>query len=202
MKAERNALQERVFPRIRDHCSRYGFRFQAIDLRWGVSEEAALDQQTLHICLREIQRCQKVSPRPNFIVLLGDRYGWKPLPPQIDAGEFERLLGTMAERDQSTVARWYRKDENAMPPHYVLLPRAGEFIESKRWEPEERQLLALLRKAAGKLFRRDNARTWGKYFQSATHQEVIEGILAQPEAKDHVFAYLRDLPGVPGNPYI
>ena len=29
-------------------------RFQAIDLRWGVSEEAALDQQTMSICLEEL----------------------------------------------------------------------------------------------------------------------------------------------------
>jgi len=49
----------------------HGFRFQAIDLRWGVSEEAGLDQQTMKICLEEIERSQKVSPKPNFIVLLG-----------------------------------------------------------------------------------------------------------------------------------
>ena len=71
--AERNALQEHVFPRLRDLCQQHGARFQAIDLRWGVSEEAGLDQQTMKICLGEIARCQKVSPRPNFIVLLGDR---------------------------------------------------------------------------------------------------------------------------------
>lgn len=195
MKAERNALQERVFPRIRDRCRRRGFRFQAIDLRWGVSDEAALDQQTLQICLREIQRCQKISPRPNFIVLLGDRYGWTPLPPRVDAVEFERLLETIKERDRGVVARWYRKDDNAIPPHYVLLPRTAEFVDAEHWGLEERKLRAVLRRAAGKLFRRDVDPAWGKYFQSATHQEVIEGILASPEAKDHVFAYLRDSSG-------
>jgi len=86
LKAERNALHERVFPRLRELCQAHGCRFQAIDLRWGVSEEAALDQQTMNICLGEIERCQKTSPRPNFIVLLGNRYGWRPLPRQIPAG--------------------------------------------------------------------------------------------------------------------
>lgn len=47
LKAERNALQEQVFPKLRDLCQKHGCRFQAIDLRWGVSEEAALDQQTI-----------------------------------------------------------------------------------------------------------------------------------------------------------
>jgi hypothetical protein len=36
--AERNALQERVFPRLRALCRQHGASFQVIDLRWGVSE--------------------------------------------------------------------------------------------------------------------------------------------------------------------
>ena len=51
----------------------------------GVREEAAFDQQTMRICLEEIARCQRVTPRPNFILLLGDRYGWRPLPFAIPA---------------------------------------------------------------------------------------------------------------------
>ena len=89
LKAERNALQERVFPRLRELCAAHGTRFQAIDLRWGVSEEASLDQRTMKICLGEIARCQQVTQRPNFIVLLGDRYGWCPLPEEIPAREFD-----------------------------------------------------------------------------------------------------------------
>ena len=95
--AERNALQEHVFPRLREFCQKRGARFQAIDLRWGVSEEAALDQQTMNICLEELRRCQRTSPRPNFIVLLGQRYGWCPLPPQIAATEFEPIRNQITE---------------------------------------------------------------------------------------------------------
>jgi len=83
LKPERNALQERVFPRLRALCQQHGARFQPIDLRWGVSEEASLDQQAMAICLGEIARCQQTSPRPNFIILLGDRYGWCPPPAHI-----------------------------------------------------------------------------------------------------------------------
>ena len=54
--AKRNALQERTFPRLREYCQQKGARFQAIDLRWGVSEEAALDQQTMNICMQELKR--------------------------------------------------------------------------------------------------------------------------------------------------
>jgi len=41
LKAERNALQHKVFPKLRKLCMQYGCRFQAIDLRWGVREEAS-----------------------------------------------------------------------------------------------------------------------------------------------------------------
>jgi NACHT domain- and WD repeat-containing protein len=77
---------------LRDLCARRAARFQAIDLRWGIREEAALDQQTINVCVGEIQRCQRSTPRPNFLVLLGDRYGWRPPPPEIPAAEFEAIF--------------------------------------------------------------------------------------------------------------
>src|SRR5512137_1345043 len=101
----------------------HGCRFQAIDLRWGISEEAALDQQTMKICLGEIERCQKVSPRPNFIILLGDRYGWRPLPCEIPADEFENVLSHIPSAEHALVRTWYRRDENAVPAVHLLQPR-------------------------------------------------------------------------------
>ncbi|MFP4498685.1 MAG: DUF4062 domain-containing protein [Vulcanimicrobiota bacterium] len=77
---EKNALQKKVFPKIRANCENNGFKFQPIDLRWGVTHDAALNQKTMDICLEEIRHCQKVTPRPNFLVLLGQRYGWRPFP--------------------------------------------------------------------------------------------------------------------------
>jgi hypothetical protein len=77
-KVEREVLRRDVWPQLRALCASYGARFQAIDLRWGISEEAAADQQTMNICLGEIERCRRVTPRPNFLVLLGNHYGWRP----------------------------------------------------------------------------------------------------------------------------
>lgn len=78
LRAERDALQSVAFPRLRKYCEEHGARFQAMDLRWGVSDEAALDQQTMEICLSELGRCREVSPKPNFMVLIGQRDGWRP----------------------------------------------------------------------------------------------------------------------------
>lgn len=66
LKEERNALSLWVFPRLSDLCEKRGYRFQAVDLRWGIPGEASLDHQTVRICLDEVARCQKLSPRPKL----------------------------------------------------------------------------------------------------------------------------------------
>ena len=88
--AERNTLADRVWPELERHCQLQGFQFQAIDLRWGVSTEAGLDHRTMRICFEELRRSQIISPQPNFLILLGDRYGWQPLPEQITPDEYGR----------------------------------------------------------------------------------------------------------------
>jgi hypothetical protein len=196
LKEERNVLQDEVFPKLRELCMAHGCRFQAIDLRWGISEEAALDQQTLTICLKEIERCQKVTPRPNFIILLGDRYGWRPLPPTIEDIEFESLLEELHEQDKARISKWYWRDDNAVPPEYVLQPRTGQFVDSERWAKEEAELLALLRKAAEQVLEPDSERAV-KYVASATHQEILRGALSVTDAQAHVFGFFRNIKTLP-----
>ena len=204
LKAERNALQEQVFPRLRDLAQAHGCRFQAIDLRWGVSEEAALDQQTMKVCLDEIDRCQHVSPRPNFIVLLGDRYGWRPLPYAIPAGEFQQLLPLTAPDEQERLLwrddqpaggkGWYRRDDNAVPSEYVLQPRQKEtrFEAYETWESEvERPLVGALERAA--LQAGLSGDPMVKYTYSATGQEIVRGALKVADAPEHVFGFYRSI---------
>jgi WD40 repeat protein len=195
LKAERNALQEKVFPRLRDLAVGHGCRFQAIDLRWGVSEEAALDQQTMKICLGEIERCQKTSPRPNFIVLLGNRYGWHPLPYEIPADEFEKILTLISKEDKDLLERWYSRDDNADPVVYILQSRAGEFVEYEHWEKVEIKLRQVLLPAIEALSFSQDALL--KYTASATEQEIVAGALQVPDASEHVFCFLRDIEGLP-----
>ncbi len=195
LKAERNALQEKVFPRLRDLATAHSCRFQAIDLRWGVSEEAALDQQTMKICLGEIERCQKTSPRPNFIVLLGNRYGWRPLPYEIPADEFKRIISLVPAEERSLVEEWYRRDDNAVPPVYCLQPRSGEFEEYSAWENVELRLHTVLADASQQAG--FSANQLLKYTASATEQEIVAGALKVPDAGEHVFCFLRDITGLP-----
>lgn len=149
LKRERDALQQRVFPKLEELCLKNGFQFQAIDLRWGVSTEAGLDHRAMRICFEELRRSQEVSPEPNFLILLGNRYGWRPLPEEISQVEFDRLVsaaksggdrqqpipGTHGKTAEQVLNDWYLRDANVfMPippvtdperatPNYILQPR-------------------------------------------------------------------------------
>jgi hypothetical protein len=196
LKEERNALQEKVFPRLRDLAAEHSCRFQAIDLRWGVSEEASLDQQTMKICLGEIAHCQSITPRPNFIVLLGDRYGWCPLPLEIPAYEFEQIIENILDHgERCLIESWYSRDENAIPPTFILQTRTGEFIDSAKWTLIERSIHSILEREANKLHLSPEMQR--KYSTSATEQEIMTGALGVKEVPDHVFCFFRTITGLP-----
>ena len=197
LQAERNALQEHVFPRLRKLCAQHGARFQAIDLRWGVSDEAALDQQTMSICLDEIARCQRLAPRPNFVVLLGDRYGWCPPPPQVPAAVFEQILDTVPPDDRRLLHKWYCRDDNAVPPAYDLQPRqrGSAYQDPATWAPVEARLRAALARAAARLDLPRHRRL--TYEASATHQEIAAGALQVEDAPEHVLCFFREIDGLP-----
>lgn len=200
--AERDALRERVFPRLIDLCWAYGASFQAVDLRWGVSEEAAQDQQTMRICLGEIDRCRQVTARPNFIVLLGDRYGWRPLPELIPGSEYERISTLFGETHPPGLAlleRWYRRDDNAVPSAYRLLPREDEFDHYDDWQAVEHRLSAMLCRAAEALPFTFEQRL--KYVASATEQEMAHhGLLDGTSDTDAALCLLRRIDGLPAGP--
>ena len=89
---ERAALHEHTFPELKQYCLKNGAGFRPIDLRWGISEEASLDQRTMSICLSELRRCQRISPRPNFNLLLGGFRAGRPMV-MAQAREFLRSAG-------------------------------------------------------------------------------------------------------------
>lgn len=220
LKHERNALQREVFPRLEAYCQRYGFQFQAIDLRWGVPSEAGLDHRTMQICFDELRRSQEISPRPNFLILLGDRYGWRPLPEEISTAEFEQLAQAAAAEPATLpiLEQWYRRDENAVPPVHVLRSRRdspdgrnyGRTDDGKHDQPAWREVQAVLWSVINKAFpptdlasrfRQLNLADHRipsivRFQASATEQEIWNGAIRVPDADQHVFAFVRRIENI------
>ena len=117
MSVERRLLQERIIPEIKRLCSKKGWQFECVDLRWGVSQEAQEQSQTIQICLNEIRHCRDVSPKPNFIVMLGDRYGWVPDGSDISATEIEVYEGLLTQEYLSGNTILYDRTITEIPSH-------------------------------------------------------------------------------------
>lgn len=204
-KLERELLQTRVFPEIQQYCENNGAVFQPIDLRWGIDQEAQLDQRTMEICLNEVKIC-KSYPYPNFIILSGNRYGWIPLPLKIEKKEFEAIVSNIQEDDKNLLHQWYFLDENQLDISGKMLPtyRLKEIVGAEEWKKinsetkqkifdswyeTENKIRQILQTGVVKshLQKKDAE----KYFMSATHQEVAEysknGI-----DKEHIFVFCRD----------
>lgn len=71
--AERDYLVKYVFPDLRRECERWHLHLVDVDLRWGVTQQAAESAQVVETCLSHVDEC-----RPFFLCLLGARYGWVP----------------------------------------------------------------------------------------------------------------------------
>ena len=173
-KIERDLLQNEVFPKIREYCESKGFSFQPIDLRWGINNEAQLDQKTLPVCLREVRNCASY-PHPNFLIMLGDRYGWVPLPCIIDKKEFDDIRKNLKSSDKQLLDEWYRLDKNQLSEDkdrgcYILKHRDGAFVKYEEWYKVEEKIRQILQKASENLPEEKKK----KYFMSATHHEFEE----------------------------
>ena len=157
-------------------------------------------ERRVFVC-RNFERCQATTPRPNFIILLGNRYGWRPLPEEIEASEFQAIEKKAAELNlpHSTLLRgWYRRDENALPPVYYLRRRLQEgdvdYTQFDVWMTRvETPLRELLATCASAIPLPEGNRI--KYERSLTEREILAGALnpAVVDAKEHVFAYFREV---------
>ena len=192
---ERDVLQRRVFPELRRLCAESGFRLQPIDLRWGVSEAASTDRQTLRICFDELERCRNLSPDCFLLIQLGDRYGTSILPPQVPADLVATLLPYFAPEERIAFDASYRLDANAVRPEYVLLRAEGP----GRAEDEQLRLaLARAGDAAGV-----SAEHLLPFTGSATHREIDLGLLSAPDGAARgagVLCVVRRFRGEPRGP--
>lgn len=215
MTLERNSLMERVYPRLKKFCrERYGLDFQVVDMRWGVRDEATDDHQTATLCSREIDNCQRMSLGPNFVALLGDKYGFRPLCNRIKSSEYRALRRCLIELDINTdfLDTWYKEDLNAVPAEYLLQPISSilknftnrnepelQSVDQRIWLAIQERLHELLLIGSERLVqqgRMSRADQLMRYSISVTEREVIEGCLDVKDAKSHCLVYVRTITDV------
>jgi hypothetical protein len=57
-------------------------------------------------------------------MLIGQKYGYRPIPASIDAEEFDAICKQLddLDKDHSVLDVWYLRDDNMIPPQYILQP--------------------------------------------------------------------------------
>ena len=87
-------------------------------------DEMTNEHMTTSLCMNELRGCQKYSMGPNFIYFGAQKYGYRPIPSEIDTEELSKLIEVLKTmgNDTSLLEKWYRKDNNKVPPESILLP--------------------------------------------------------------------------------
>lgn len=75
--AEREVLVKEVFPDLRLWCEQRKLHLVECDLRWGVPKDSTTEE-TIKICLGELDRCYEDNVVPYFLNLNCARAGWIP----------------------------------------------------------------------------------------------------------------------------
>ncbi len=193
MQDERNTLHRETFARLRAYCEASGFQFHVIDLRWGVNDEAAWDQRTEAICLNEIRRCRLVTPRPNFVALIGQRYGWRPLPMELSAADWETIRGEAGER-RFLLDAWYFEDRNNVPLVYRLRRRAtAQERDAVWWRTTVEDPLREVMLSSARQVLPDVPCALDDVDLSLTEKEIRSGTENAAQANWQAFVYFRRL---------
>src|SRR6266498_1684626 len=148
------------------------------------------------ICLEEVDRCARTTERPNFLLLLGDRLGWHPLPAEIQAdllADLGRLLGgdPAHARAAELLNEWYghTRDDNAVPPVHHLGP-------AERAAADEVTLRRALESVLGDVTPEVHATLVG----GATEQEVRRRLALGPIDGGRAVIAIRQIRDLPDSP--
>lgn len=183
MTVEREVLMGDVYKELTALCNDEGWQFEFVDMRWGITDMASAKHKTMQICISELERCQYVSPNFNLLVLMGERYGWRPLPEYITKKEFEFISTKL--QSNSTYNKvfndFYFLDLNDTDGKRILVNKPSE---------EELAILTkLLHEVAEEV---DNVAIKSHFTCSATHLELYSGKVCESVSSDNVAVYMRD----------
>ncbi|XP_029987509.1 NACHT domain- and WD repeat-containing protein 1, partial [Sphaeramia orbicularis] len=200
------------YPEVLGFCRGLGLVFEVVDLRWGIRNVPFGDHEACELFVQEIQRCKRISAVPAFTALLGNRYGHRALPRVIPEKQFEVFLSKLSKNAEGVklLSQWYLKDDNAVPPTYILQPITAHFAhygdlrpesgqqrdsDAARWRLTETQLLQFLRNAAtdAAVDGHITAEQKQDFYTSVTEREFEQG-LWKDDGQASALLFVREIP--------
>jgi len=194
---ERNLFLDDCVPFLRRVTALAGLEFQVSEMRWGINNLLSESHRTSSECMKELNRCMESSTGLAFLGIVGDRYGYRPFPPVIEAGLYEKLLAQVTQNKYEAVNllhKWFELDTNTRPAVYRLAPihvhlpsyidMSPEGSEKRReaegiwWGQCFEPMQLALRKAAIKLLEAGEVseQVADMFVRSVTEEEMMKGI--------------------------
>ncbi|KAM6429882.1 NACHT and WD repeat domain-containing protein 2 [Rhynochetos jubatus] len=188
--AERRALREHVYPKLREFCrENYGLEFQVIDLYWGVEADEWDSPELQQTRMKLLEDCLKSSAGPCFVGLLGEKYGNIRIPGEVESAEFEMILDAAVEAKLETriLEEWYCRDENAVPPAYYLRPKSemlknyqntmessSNSVNENKWQDTSEEIKKIFKTAVKLLYEKGKMKhsQAKRYLSSAIEDEL------------------------------
>ncbi|KAM7140726.1 NACHT domain- and WD repeat-containing protein 1 isoform 2-T2 [Molossus nigricans] len=128
-----------------------------------------------------------------FEALLGDQYGPCPVPTLIEEKEWETLKAQLITRpgDLELVAHHFQRDENTVPPTYVLQALGTRETHG----PEEATLTSVLRRGAQEARKLGliTQEQWHRYYRSVIEWEIERGLLSLTDGDQGATVFLREI---------
>lgn len=144
---ERNVIMTKLLQELNDTARLHGIDITFVDMRWGVKDENTDDHKTWDACRVELERCRDESCGSFFISLQGYKYGYRPLPREINQVDFDNHVQNYNDIDKNELLevaeKWYILDSNAVPPNYVLA-KLDNTNRNDYWCSDLSKLLKLL----------------------------------------------------------
>ena len=145
---EWNLFHQDVVPYLKLCARNRGIDLVFVDIRFGNRDEDALREE---IVIAELERCKMESCGMFFILLTGNKYGFRRAPAQIPKTEFESLIDKMSSDECDYIKTVYALDENQLDA--ATKQPAPEYIRKELLPMrDESQAIQNLRCAAQKLW--------------------------------------------------
>mmetsp|Transcript_48531 Transcript_48531/g.113613 ORF Transcript_48531/g.113613 Transcript_48531/m.113613 type:complete len:226 (-) Transcript_48531:122-799(-) len=148
--------------------------------------------------MEEIERCARSSPHFNFLLLLGDRYGYRPLTDALPPAEYEKLLAALTPQPAAArlMREWYALDPNALPPT-VALRKLDDATRAAFWR-EALPVLGPALRAAARALHASRALSAASATLSnlpVTEQEMLQGLFTSPASARESACFSRSIHG-------
>jgi WD40 repeat protein len=204
---ERTFILKDVMPYVRKYASARGIQVVLSEMRFGIGSEFSDSHQTSRICMDELENCKNVSAGLCYILIAGDKYGFRPFPSKIIQEEFENLVAQMPKDTAAVVQSCFSLDKSSLDEDGLL---CSEYCLKHKKEIEVNQdfwstyskLQTAFRDAAALLW--PNARQTElhnplsthpikRYFFSVTEEEVHRGLFwtSRDWKKERILCFRR-----------